>query len=153
MNKNSQFPHLIVAGILLVFRWDKQLWGFHSSPPPILRWLALRWYRFSFTSKKTFWSSSILNKRAWKTELKMQFQESVFIWQIGLRYLDQRQAVVAESLPGAPHLALFFRYPPKSVCSLVWKAGGRVMQQVLSSCSMASFFFAMVDTPRWASTC
>ena len=32
------------------------------------------------------------------------------LWQIGLRYLDQRQALVA-ALPGAPHLSPFFRSP------------------------------------------
>ena len=36
--------------------------------------------------------------------------KKLHLWQIGLRYLDQRQALVA-ALPGAPHLSPFFRSP------------------------------------------
>ena len=86
-------------------------------------------------------------KRASAQNSKPNFKK-LHLWQIGLRYLDQRQALVA-ALPGAPDLTPFFRCKTPKSLSNVCRAGAWTMQQAVSSCLTVFSFFVTVDTPRW----
>ena len=78
------------------------------------------------------------------------------LFQIGLRYLDQRQALVNAAvavLPGAPDLSIFFRFWPNSLflnclISTGYYPGGRAMQQVVSSWPTLCSSSAMAGIPR-----